>query len=144
MDETKETNASNGTTAVSGAPPDLSGAIERILANPELISTVAAALGKAPPSQAPSLPTVEEAPPAALAEVPPPAVSPEALATLAPLLSGLSGFGKGGKDDPRICLLRALKPYLSASRCETIDTIIRFSAIGDALQSFGKAGKGGH
>lgn len=137
----EEKNASNVTTATSGAPPDLSAAMERILANPELISTVAAALGKTPPT---SVPTEKEAPPAALAEVPPPAVSPEALATLAPLLSGLSGIGKGGSNDPRICLLRALKPYLSASRCEAIDTIIRFSAIGEALQSFGKAGKGGH
>lgn len=131
--------------AQTSAPPlDLSSAIEGILAHPELISMVASTLGKAPPSSSVAPPRDEgeasASPLAAIAESAPSAALPtEAISALAPLLSGLGSIKKGappsGKhDDPRICLLLALKPYLSASRCEAIDTMIRLSSISEILR----------
>ena len=117
--------------------PDLSEAIEKLLAHPELLSTVASVLGKPPPDP---IESQEQA------ESPAPSEMPEAISALAPLLSGLS---KGGAllsprgDDPRVCLLRALKPYLSAERCEAIDTMIRLSPIAELLQKRNQERGGG-
>ena len=115
--------------------PDLSGAIEKLLAHPELLSTVASVLGK--PSPVPIEPK----------EQPEPSESSEpSISALAPLLSGLS---KGGvslsprKDDPRVCLLRALKPYLSAERCETIDTLLRLLPFAELLRAKNQRPQGG-
>lgn len=144
--------------AQTSAPPlDLSSAIEGILAHPELISMVASTLGKAPPSSSVTPeraePPTEASPLAAIAEsAPSEALPTEAISALAPLLSGLGGIKKGAppsakKDDPRICLLLALKPYLSASRCEAIDTMIRLSSISEILRGLpnnkNSGGKGG-
>ncbi len=121
-------------------PPDLSAAIERLMANPELISTVASVLGGANFSPAKDTPA-EEAPteseqPSSLSV--PTEVKKESppdlqglVATLSPLLSGVGG---GKKDDPRACLLRALKPYVNPARREAIDTMIRLSLISDTLR----------
>ena len=97
---------------------------------------VASALGKAPPDSA----SASSEPPPSVSqssETPSMGISSEAIATLAPLLSGLTkGTAPlGKKDDPRACLLLALKPYLSAGRCEAIDTMLRLSALSDALRS---------
>ena len=151
MEENKELEKSSEASA-----PDLSRAIEGILAHPELISTVAAALGKSVPAVSP--PKEGDVPPAtatpAVAAEPsvalPKEISPEVIATIAPLLSGLSGFGgaKGSppskKDDPRACLLVALKPYLSAGRCQAIDDMLRLATLSEVLRGFGTLGKGGH
>ena len=118
---------------------DLSSAIERLMANPELISMVASSLGvnkKEPQENA--VPSV--VPVGAPPQAPPPAtdslgVSPDAIAALTPLLGMLSG--KGGatkKDDDRACLLRALKPYVSRGRCEAIDTILQLSRLSEMLR----------
>ncbi|MBO5939225.1 MAG: hypothetical protein J6Q82_06990 [Clostridia bacterium] len=148
MDENKEPEK-----AVEANAPDLSRAIEGILAHPELISTIAAALGKSAPSaQAPkereAMTEVAPEPSVPL----PKEIPPEALATIAPLLSGLSGVGGGmgkgapppRKDDPRACLLLALKPYLSTGRCQAIDDILRLTTLSEVLRGFGTFGKGGH
>lgn len=147
--------------AQTSAPPlDLSSAIEGILAHPELISMVASTLGKAPPTAAVTPKRAEgeasASPLAAIAEsAPSEALPTEAISALAPLLSNLSGLGgikkgappSGKHDDPRICLLLALKPYLSASRCEAIDTMIRLSSISEILRGLpnnkNSGGKGG-
>ena len=124
--------------------PDLSEAIEKLLAHPELLSTVASVLGKPPPAPMESQEQPQEKPYDAASAPSPP--MPEAISALAPLLSGLS---KGGallsprKDDPRVCLLRALKPYLSAERCEAIDTMIRLSPIAELLQKRNQERGGG-
>lgn len=128
--------------------PDLSGAIEKLLAHPELLASVASVLGK-PPPVGEAKPQEEEAVASSEAETLPSQISPEAISTLAPLLGS---FGKnGGKftpppraDDPRACLLLALKPYLSAGRCEAIDTMIRFSAISELLRGRTEKNFGGH
>ena len=128
----------------SGAPPELSQAIDQLLANPQLISMVASALGGASAPATPPEETAQAAPatdtqttePSA-PSVPPAGADPAALMTsLAPLLSGLSGKGGGDKqrDDNRTCLLRALRPYVSAGRQEAIDYMIRFAQITDLLK----------
>ncbi len=125
-------------------PPDLGAAIERLMANPELIATVASALGstKPPPAKETALSDEESS---EQEQLPALSLSNEAkkesdpstpdlqrlVATLSPLLSGAGG---GKKDDPRACLLRALKPYVSPARREAIDTMIRLSLISDALR----------
>lgn len=126
---------------------DLSSAIERLMANPELISMVASSLGmnkKEPqenvvPSAAPTSAPVATPPPvsqaAATSSAEPPSVSPDAIAALTPLLGMLSGKGGASKkDDDRACLLRALKPYVSRGRCEAIDTILQLSRLSDMLR----------
>lgn len=139
----------------AGKPLDLSHAIDTLLARPDLIATVASALGKAPPSiPPPAEGEVTASPLEAIAEsAPKEAAPPEAISALTPILSnlsGLSGIKKGApppkSNDPRVCLLLALKPYLSASRCEAIDTMIRLSTISELLRGLPNGleqGKGG-
>ena len=118
--------------------PQVSDMVNRILEHPELISMIAATLGAEKPgvqtaatpqpadrptsaAGQDAAPTAEATPPPAGEESGAVAVQaknvaaglPDAMATLAPLLSGLTG-GKP-PDDPRSCLLRALKPYVSNS-----------------------------
>ena len=51
------------------------------------------------------------------------------------LLSMLSSGGSGIKQNRRSELLCALKPYLSPSRSEAIDKIIRFSELSSVLKN---------
>ena len=126
---------------------DISSAIERLMANPELISMVASSLGinkkesqeSSPPSATPTETSVPVAVPPPAPQAPPSTdslgISPDAIAALSPLLGMLTG--KGGatkKDDDRACLLRALKPYVSRGRCEAIDTILQLSRLSDMLR----------
>ena len=128
------------------SPPDLSSALEKILANPELISMVASTLG-APPSAPPQKEEVasNDAPPEPKEETEDasasiPAGISERISSLAPLLSSLTGgkgkdgSHRGGKEDHRACLLRALKPYLNPSRQEAIDYMIRLSELSEVLK----------
>ena len=57
-----------------------------------------------------------------------------AVGALAPLLSG-SAIKGSANDDNRACLLRALKPYLSKSRCDVIDQIITVSKLSYLFKS---------
>lgn len=135
--------------------PQVSDMVNRILEHPELISMIAATLGtEKPGAQTAATPqpanrpdpvtvqnagqTAEMAPSAApaesgtVAQVKSGSGVPDAMATLAPLLSGLTG-GKP-PDDPRSCLLRALKPYVSHKRAEAIDTMIQLSRVSELLK----------
>lgn len=134
------------------APPALSDAIERLMANPELISMVASALGAPRSGAGESKPTPEPETAREISE----SVSlssepvstekmkgitdelPVLLNTLAPLLSAKGGGDKRGaldvKDDRGACLLRALKPYVSGGRREAIDYMIRISQISELLR----------
>ena len=57
----------------------------------------------------------------------------KAAGLLAPLLSGELG-GQSQAESDRNDLLRALKPFLSPSRSEAVDRIIKFSRISDVLK----------
>ena len=137
--------------AAHAGVPSVSDAIEKIMAHPELISMVASVLG-APTASAKENDSFDSsqgetvvvedgiAAPAeaiSISSPAPPNDSADWMATLAPLLSTLGG-GKGGKgktpDDPRSCLLRALKPYVSQGRREAIDYMIRLSQISDLFK----------
>lgn len=110
--------------------PDLSQLIDKVLSNPEIITTVASALSKmsAEPDEkgAPEPPLV---PPADNA------YDTEAVMKKLPnVLNALSG-SHGAPNDKRSCLLAAIKPYLSPARCEAIDYIIKFSRLSEILKT---------
>ncbi len=120
----------------SNALPDLSEALSRLMANPELMGAVASALGKAPTPPGPSDSAPEPAPASTAASVSLPSASPpgaDLLATLAPLLTTL----KGGTppDNDRSRLLCALKPYVNPHRRDTIDTLLKFSGLSELLKT---------
>ncbi len=154
--EYSETEQKNQSPPKAGSA-DVSNMISRLLEHPELISMVASAIGakpggteaSSPPPEsdnhtAAETPKSQEAPASAPASAAAPdtgeapandafaAKIPEVMATLGPVLSGLSG-GKQ-PDDKRSCLLRALKPYVSRERAEAIDYMISVSRITDALK----------
>ena len=105
-----EQEASGGTQILEMA--------DKLLANPEIIASVASALGLKHPLEGKK----EEAPPPPETQevatsgggaqiLPPKDKLPELISTIAPLLGGLTSQ-KSHSDDRRACLLRALKPYL--------------------------------
>ena len=104
----------------------ISDAFQKLLANPDIISTVASAIGMPSPIK-----SDEEKPTVLDGEI----QKQDALATFAPLLNSISK-----KDaSPRISsnqasLLRALKPYVNPNRCEAIDYIIKISEISQLLK----------
>ncbi len=113
---------------LSGNLPDgFSEALSKLMANPQVLGAVASALGKEPPGEATSAP-----PPTEEVPVPSPLPSTDAIATLAPLLAGLSGSGKP-PDNDRTRLLCALKPYVNPKRKDAIDTLLRFSGMTELL-----------
>lgn len=116
-----DTNQPTGT----GLPPSLSDAMERIMANPELISMVASALGKPTPTSnqpPPETPPKKEDPPA------------DATAVLASLPTLLKNVGGKLPENDRTRLLCALKPYVNPHRRDTIDTLLRVSQMTELLQ----------
>lgn len=62
----------------------------------------------------------------------------ESINTMAPLLKGLGGVLNGKRSEVclrREALLVSLKPYLSQTRCEAIDYLVRIARLQDALRS---------
>ena len=65
-----------------------------------------------------------------------------AMAPLAKQFLGGTPFGKKSQQcERREALLMALKPYLSPTRCEAVDYLIRMSRISDTLHGFQQGGK---
>lgn len=146
----RKTNTQENT----GAPLQISDAIDRLLANPELLSSVASAIGVQPPTNAKAddkevaseqksaenEDNTDESSETASAE---PATKdiaaklPDLMANAAPILAALSGGGKGGKipDDDRTRLLCALKPYVNPHRKEAIDTIVNLARISEVIKT---------
>lgn len=130
------------TQAPLATSPAIADAMERLLAHPELLASVASAIGLGKPSSA-----QERTPDAHDDETPPdtpektlPASAPQAadlggtVAAFAPLLTAFTGKGDTKANDPRSCLLRALKPYVSHNRAQAIDTILRLSLVSEAFK----------
>lgn len=157
MEQFDNTVRQDPTSASSAsAPPALSDAIARLMAQPELLSMVASAIGAPAPSAVgaaggsngerqaaePASSTSvtasdeKEASPAPADTTLPSASAslPDMIATLAPLFSGKAGGIPAGKDDDRTCLLRALKPYVSPGRREAIDYMIRLSRLSETIK----------
>ena len=62
----------------------------------------------------------------------------ESINTMAPLLKGLGGVFSGKRSEHcqrREALLLSLKPYLSPTRCEAIDYLVRIARLQDALRT---------
>ena len=125
------------------ALPSLSEAIEKLMANPEIISMVASAIGNSPHTAQSEDPQSEENSKEESAAVMAAPSSPDLgniLSTLSPLISG---FGKKGNNNPhdnsdsirnREALLCALRPYISQGRREAIDYILQLSRISELLK----------
>jgi hypothetical protein len=115
----------------------------KLLANPELIASVASALGLGTPpaekKESEEIPSPERAE-AQPSDTPSAAIQkdklPELISNISPLLSAL-GTARSS-DSKRACLLRALKPYLSSERCEAIDYMIKLSEISEAFKTISK------
>ena len=58
---------------------------------------------------------------------------PGVMAALSPMLS--SGGSEKRSSDKKTALLNALRPYLSAGRCEAIDYIARLEKLGDVVKN---------
>ncbi len=127
--------------------PSLADAIEKLKAHPEIISMAASVLGQS--AEMPPTPPAEDA-------TPPEPISDEkadtsafsgsvsdALPSLMGLLGPMASNGGGSKEGKphhgngigrSTALLLALKPYLSKSRCETIDRLVQLGKLGEILE----------
>lgn len=113
---------------------DFSAVLGTILSNPDMMSTIRSMAEKLKSEPAPAEAQAEDTLAKAEDTEPPSSTkAPDAISALAPLLSAdFSKLSRG--DDKRACLLRALKPYLSESRCEAIEYIIKFSALSEVIK----------
>ncbi len=128
-----------------GPPVDLSGMLGKLLANPQIIQSVASALSGEGGEAAPKADTADSVREKEKAEEssPTPDVAamaqklPEIMNMLTPVLQQKGGArsGKDAPSDNRACLLNAMKPYMSQKRCEAIDYIIKFSQISDIIKN---------
>lgn len=122
------------TTTETGTGDALTSALGAMLSNPEMLGVISSLAKELKDSS--QTPTEAKEPEIKVSS-PPPAAENDMSALvgkLAPLLSGASS-ATSKKEDDRACLLRALKPYLSESRSEAIDYIIKFSVLAKALKN---------
>ena len=116
--------------------------LSALLSNPDVmaaLSGIAASLKNQisePPRDA-----AEGAVPASAPQGQPPSdiLSPDAMQRLPEIMAALSPMLSGGSEkkshDKKTALLNALRPYLSAGRCEAIDYITRLEKLGDAVKN---------
>ncbi len=144
-------------SAAGNMPSGFSEMLEKVLANPQIISTVAAALSSSPDGAAPVgagqaddasvLSGAEATTPSADAALTGSAASgapsldgiadkiPALMNMLGPLLSSSAASGHtGGNNEALLC---AVKPYLSDGRREAIDYIIKLSRVSEILKNMG-------
>ncbi len=133
-----EAETGRGAESLSGAmPPQFSELLGKVLANPEIINTVASALSQTSPPASKEDTAVgnDEARAAAVsANALPEGISdklPELTRLLGPMLSGTSAGG----DKKKEALLYAVRPYLSDGRRQAIDYMIRISRISEVLKN---------
>ena len=119
----------------------LSGMINTLKENPALLQSIAASLGMTNASEKEEKEAKEEKEENSFSEQNTietsamPAIPPEIMKALPTVLSLMNGNGKpkSKSEANREALLYALKPYLSKSRADAIEKIIRLSRIGDIL-----------
>lgn len=112
--------------------PDLSGVIDMISKNPDLVKNVAnafSAMSQSVQDTAPIDSQKEES-----VSVSSPAFDTSALNSLLPILTQTKP--KGSTKAHHNELLCALKPYLSPERCAVIDRMLEFGQLGDILRAF--------
>ena len=142
------------TEVTQKAPLQLSDALDRLLANPELLSTVAAAIGASPPAEvevngasAEKSGTENNAEEKIKKDTEAEAVSanthtedisqklPELMSSVAPVIAAISGRGGKQPDDDRTRLLCALKPYVNSHRRDAIDTMVQLARISEVIKT---------
>ncbi len=119
--------------------PDLSSAISKIMEHPELISMVASVLGETAKAEsaAPVAETVSADVQGTAEAAVPISVPTDMLSSVMPLVSKLSALSspqKGSSGFKHEQLLCALKPYLSSSRSDAVDYIIKISKMSTLLK----------
>ena len=145
MSAAGDVNEREGPSSVE-LPRDFSAMLDKVLSNPEILTTVASAISGM--SGAENAQTQEPSSEVSAEESAQPTVGsvdvdammqklPQMMALLGPMLSGASAKGGGAApaSDKRTCLLSAIKPYLSPARCEAIDYIIKFSKLSEILKT---------
>ena len=138
------------TQDIKGAPSSLSDAINMLMENPEIISSVASALGNISQTKESGSDTASEhieKEETASADQGRESAAPQTpdlsalVSSLSPLMMRLSGSHPSGRTtaktevDRREALLCALKPYVSEGRQEAIDYILRISRISEVLKT---------
>ena len=107
-----------------GLPEGISAALDKLLANPQLMGMVASALKdstKEPPPDNSSDGATQDTP----------VFSPDAILPLVGKLSRASDSMGNAKHEALLC---AIKPYLNPKRCQAIDGIIRISKMSAVLK----------
>ena len=123
----------------------ISGMIETLMSKPELLQGIASLLGTSDKEEAGEEKEVEEGESTEseteatrdTANLIPP-IPPQLLSKLPAILSLLGGAESGKKskkEADREALLCALKPYLTESKVQAIEKLIKLSRLGDLLSS---------
>lgn len=115
----------NASLLKDGLPDGISAALDKLLANPQLMSMVASALNDSAPARS----DPDESPTSSDISVQPqtaPVFSPDAILPLVGKLSQASHSSGKAEHEALLC---AIKPYLSPKRCQVIDGIIRISKM---------------
>lgn len=119
-----------GTEALS--TDNISAAVGKLLEHPELISMVASVLGgTSPPPSEPVDPIGEANDGDSVSVGAQVKDAPDIMASLIPMLSKLACGGGSCRHEALLC---ALKPYVSASRCEAIDYILKISRMSSLVK----------
>lgn len=129
--------------------PSLADAVNALMADPSVLQGAFEALKKSgigtpsatPTPPPPDPPQEEEIPKKEMAEAsaPLPTDTGELVRALSPMLSMLSSHpsqksGESKGADRRAALLVALRPYLSESRREAVDYIVKISQVSDLIK----------
>ena len=124
-------------------PEELQGAVQSILQDPAFGRILGELTGgrtaenTEPAEAVPQTPTVPQITPEMMARL------PQMMAALSPLIGGKTGGGESGQKKPaddaekRKRLLAALKPYLSGSRREAVDSIMKVTEMTDLIGQMG-------
>lgn len=113
----------------------LSSALNQIFSNPQMLSAISS-MAQSLKSNNSVAPPVEASATEKEKNEPPPSQSASAIPEKLPeLLNMLSQNSSGIKQSHRSELLCALKPYLSQSRSDAIDKIIRFSELSSVFKA---------
>ena len=104
-------------------PEGISAAIDKLMANPQIINMVASALGGA------SAPSPSQGEDGSSEEAAVKAAAAPQIDKILPLIGKLSNAQSDKSTFKHEQLLCAIKPYLSSSRCEAIDQRIRISKM---------------
>lgn len=113
----------------------LSSALNQIFSNPQMLSAISS-MAQSLKSNNSVAPPVEASATEKEKSEPPPSQSASAIPEKLPeLLNMLSQNSSGIKQSHRSELLCALKPYLSQSRSDAIDKIIRFSELSSVFKA---------